>query len=131
MLCCDVSEEWTTIAREHWRRAGVDDRIELVIAPAAETLAALPADQQIDLAFIDADKTGYRSYYDLIVPKLSDHGLLLIDNTIWGGRVAGPAADDDESTIALQALNDHIVNDPRVEVAQLTIGDGVTMIRRR
>lgn len=132
MLCCDVSEEWTAIAREHWEQAGVADRIELVIAPAAETLAALPADQEIDLAFVDADKTGYRSYYDIIVPKLSEHGLLLIDNTIWGGRVAAPPSDDDEpDTVALRELNDHIVNDPRVEVAQLTLGDGVTMVRRR
>ena len=131
MLCCDISEEWTAIAREHWEMAGVVDRIDLVIAPATETLAALPADQEIDLAFIDADKTGYRSYYDVIVPKLSDRGVLLIDNTIWSGAVAAPAADDDADTKALQALNDHIVNDPRVEVAQLTIGDGVTMVRRR
>lgn len=132
MLCCDVSEEWTAIAREHWERAGVADRIDLVIAPAAETLAALPADQEIDLAFIDADKTGYRTYYDIIVPKLSERGLLLIDNTIWGGRVADdPSSDDADDTVALRALNDHVVNDPRVEVAQLTIGDGVTMVRRR
>ncbi len=132
MLCCDVSEEWTAIAREHWERAGVADRIDLVIAPAAETLAALPADQEIDLAFIDADKTGYRTYYDLIVPKLSDHGLLLIDNTIWSGRVADdPSPDDEADTLALRELNAYVAADPRVEVAQLTIGDGVTMVRRR
>ena len=130
MLCCDISEEWTAIAREHWERAGVADRIELVIAPATETLAGLPDAQQIDLAFIDADKTGYRAYYDVIVPRLSDDGVLLIDNTIWSGAVTKPAGDDAD-TAALQALNDHIVNDPRVEVAQLTIGDGVTMVRRR
>ncbi len=132
MLCCDVSEEWTAIAREHWERAGVADRIDLVIAPAAETLAALPDDQEIDLAFIDADKTGYRTYYDLIVPKLSDHGLLLIDNTIWSGRVADdPSPDDEADTLALRELNAYVAADPRVEVAQLTIGDGVTMVRRR
>ncbi|MEM9463793.1 MAG: class I SAM-dependent methyltransferase [Actinomycetota bacterium] len=131
MLCCDVSEQWTAIAREHWEKAGVADRIELVIAPAAETLAALPDDQEIDLAFIDADKTGYRSYYDIIVPKLSDRGVLLIDNTIWSGAVAKKAKKGDDDTAALQALNDHIAADPRVEVAQLTIGDGVTMVRRR
>lgn len=132
MLCCDVSEEWTAIAREHWERAGVADRIDLVIAPAAETLAAIPADQQIDLAFIDADKTNYRVYYDIIVPKLAPQGLLLIDNTIWSGRVADEPSDDDGAdTVALRELNDFIVSDPRVEVAQLTIGDGVTMVRRR
>ncbi|MEM9202738.1 MAG: class I SAM-dependent methyltransferase [Actinomycetota bacterium] len=131
MLCCDVSEKWTSIARDHWEQAGVADRIELVIAPAEETLAALPDDQTIDLAFIDADKTGYRTYYDIIVPKLSERGLLLIDNTIWGGAVAKKAKKNDDDTLALQQLNDYIVNDARVEVAQLSIGDGVTMIRRR
>lgn len=130
MLCCDVSEEWTEIARDHWEQAGVADRIDLVIAPAAETLAALPDDQEIDLAFIDADKTGYRAYYDEIVPRLSDRGLLLIDNTIWAGAVTREAAPDDHDTRALQALNDHIVADERVEVAQLTLGDGVTVVRR-
>lgn len=132
MLCCDISEEWTAIAREHWERAGVADRIDLVIAPAAETLAALPDEQQIDLAFIDADKTAYRTYYDIIVPKLAPRGLLLVDNTIWAGRVAEePRHDDAPDTVALRELNDYIVADPRVEVAQLTIGDGVTMVRRR
>lgn len=132
MLCCDISEEWTAIAREHWERAGVADRIDLVIAPAAETLAALPDEQQIDLAFIDTDKTGYRTYYDIIVPKLAPRGLLLVDNTIWAGRVTEEPRDDDApDTVALRELNDYIVADPRVEVAQLTIGDGVTMVRRR
>ena len=132
MLCCDVSEEWTAIARDHWERAGVADRIELVIGPAADTLAGLPDDQEVDLAFIDADKTGYRAYYEALVPRLSDRGLILIDNTLWGGSVAhDPADDDDDDTVALRALNDYVVADPRTEVAQLTIGDGVTMIRRR
>ncbi|MEM8707438.1 MAG: class I SAM-dependent methyltransferase [Actinomycetota bacterium] len=131
MLCCDISEEWTAIAREHWEMAGVADRIDLVIAPATETLAGLPDDQEIDLAFIDADKTGYRAYYDVIVPKLSDRGVLLIDNTLWSGAVTKKAKKNDADTKALQELNDHIAADPRVEVAQLTIGDGVTMVRRR
>ena len=131
MLCCDVSEEWTALAREHWEQAGVSDRIELVIGPASETLAGLPDDQQVDLAFIDADKTGYRDYYEALLPRLSDHGLMLIDNTIWRGVVADEPSDDDSpDTIALRELNDFIAADPRVEVAQLTIGDGVTMVRR-
>lgn len=132
MLCCDVSEEWTALAREHWEQAGVADRIDLVIGPASDTLADLPAGQEIDLAFIDADKTGYRDYYEALLPRLSDRGVILIDNTIWGGRVAdAPADDDGADTVALRELNDLIAADPRVEVAQLTIGDGVTMVRRR
>lgn len=132
MLCCDVSEEWTALARDAWEAAGVSDRIELVIAPATETLAALPDDQPVDLAFIDADKTGYRDYYEALLPRLSDHGVILIDNTIWGGAVADEPSDDERpDTQALRDLNDFIASDPRVEVAQLTVGDGVTMIRRR
>ena len=132
LLCCDISEEWTTIARTHWEAAGVADRIDLVIGPAAETLATLPPGQEVDLAFIDADKTGYLTYYEALVPRLSAQGVILIDNTLWGGRVADdPSADDAEDTVALRQLNDHVLADPRTEVAQLTIGDGVTMIRRR
>src|SRR5687767_12829719 len=85
LLCCDVSEEWTAIAREHWAQAGVDDRIDLVIAPAADTLRALPADPPIDFAFIDADKPGYRTYYDEIVDRLRPGGLVLLDNVLWSG----------------------------------------------
>ena len=132
MLCCDVSEEWTAIARDHWEQAGVADRIELVIGPAAQTLADLPADQQVDLAFIDADKTGYRTYYDALVPRLSEQGVILVDNTLWSGAVATPpSADDDADTVALRELNDYMATDARTQVVQLTIGDGVTMIRRR
>lgn len=131
LLCCDVSEEWTAVAREHWARAGVADRIELVIAPAVETLAALPDDQAIDFAFIDADKTGYRAYYEEILRRLSPTGVILIDNTLWGGQVLADSGADDDDTTALRALNDFLVSDERVEVAQLTVGDGVTMVRRR
>ena len=131
LLCCDISEEWTAIAREHWEKAGVADRIELVIAPAVETLAGLPAEQQIDFAFIDADKTGYRDYYEEILKRLSPTGVILIDNTLWGAQVLPDSGTDDDDTNALRALNDFIVSDERVEVAQLTVGDGVTMVRRR
>jgi caffeoyl-CoA O-methyltransferase len=132
LLCCDISKEWTDIARVHWERAGISHRIDLVIAPATETLAGLPDDQQIDLAFIDADKTSYLDYYEAIVPRLSERGVILIDNTLWSGRVThAPTDDDDNDTIALRALNDHVHADPRTEAVQLTIGDGVTMVRRR
>lgn len=131
LLCCDVSEEWTAIGREHWEMAGVADRIDLRIAPAIETLRALPEDASIDFAFIDADKTGYREYYEEILRRLAPNGVILIDNTLWSGNVLPDAEADDESTLALRALNDFLATDDRVFVAQLTIGDGVTIIRRR
>jgi caffeoyl-CoA O-methyltransferase len=130
LLCCDVSEEWTTIARKYWELAGLVDRIDLVIAPAIETLSNLPADPPIDLAFIDADKGAYVDYYEAILPRLSDRGMILVDNTLWSGTVADPAVDE-ESAVALRAFNDHVLADPRSEVALLSIGDGVTIIRRR
>jgi len=130
LLCCDVSEEWTSIARVHWELAGVADRIELVIAPAIETLSNLPDDPPIDLAFIDADKVAYVDYHEAILPRLSDRGVILVDNTLWSGTVADPAVTE-ESAVALRAFNDHVLADPRSEVALLSIGDGVTIIRRR
>jgi len=130
LLCCDVSEEWTTIARTHWDMAGVSDRIDLRIAPAIETLGSLPADQAIDLAFIDADKTGYLAYYKEILPRLSPTGVILVDNTLWSGQVLDAQADD-ASTLALREFNKYVAGDQQCESVILTIGDGVTMIRRR
>lgn len=130
LLCCDISEEWTAIGREHWERAGVADRIDLRIAPAVETLAALPEDQPIDFAFIDADKGGYRLYYEEILKRLSPTGVILFDNTLWSAQVLADSGADDDDTAALRELNDFLVTDDRVEVAQLTIGDGVTMVKR-
>jgi predicted O-methyltransferase YrrM len=131
LLCCDINEEWTAIGRDHWRMAGVDDRIDLVIAPALDTLQALPARPTIDFAFIDADKPGYRAYYEEILRRLSPGGVILVDNTLWSGMVLPDSGADDENTIALRAFNDFVAADERVDVAQLTVGDGVTMIRRR
>ncbi len=131
LLCCDVSEEWTSIGRAHWETAGVADRIDLRIAPAIETLRSLPAEPTIDLAFIDADKTGYLSYYEEILPRLSTQGVILVDNTIWHGMVLEDSGADDPDTVALRAFNDHVASDERVEAVLLTIGDGVTLIRRR
>ena len=131
LLCCDISEEWTAIGREHWEMAGVADRIDLRIAPALDTLRALPPEPAIDLAFIDADKTGYLDYYEEILPRLSPRGVILVDNTLWSGRVLPDSGADDADTAALRAFNDHVVADDRADVAQLTVGDGVTMIRRR
>ena len=129
LLCCDVSEEWTAIARQHWAMAGVEDRIELRIGPAADTLRALPHDPPIDIAFIDADKTGYRTYYDEIVDRLRPGGIVPIDNVLWSGRVVD-AADTSDDTVALRAINDHVAADPRVSAVLLPIADGLTVARR-
>ncbi|MEC8999751.1 MAG: class I SAM-dependent methyltransferase [Actinomycetota bacterium] len=129
LLCCDVSDEWTAIARRHWEAAGVADRIDLVIAPALDTLRGLPEDASVDFAFVDADKTGYLAYYEELVPRLSPHGILAIDNVLWSGKVLDPAVNDDD-TEALRELNDRIVADARVEVVLLSVGDGLTLVHR-
>jgi caffeoyl-CoA O-methyltransferase len=130
VLCCDVSEEWTAVAREYWARAGLDDRIELVLAPATETLAALPADPPVDLAFVDADKEGYPAYLELLAERLRPGGVIAVDNTLWSGRVADPEADD-PTTQLLRDLNDALVNDDRFDTVQLPLGDGLTLLRKR
>ncbi|MET0903794.1 MAG: O-methyltransferase [Acidimicrobiales bacterium] len=130
LVCCDVSEEWTAIAREHWEKAGVADRIDLRIGPAADTLQGLPADPPIDLAFIDADKPGYRIYYDEIVERLRPNGLVLLDNVLWSGNVVDES-DDSENTIAIRAINDHVAADARVEAVMLPIADGLTIARKQ
>lgn len=130
LLCCDVSEEWTAIGREAWKRAGVDDRIDLEIAPGIETLRALPADEPIDLAFVDADKGGYAAYYEELLPRLRANGVILVDNTLWSGAVVDASRTDDD-TEAIRAFNDMVAADERVESVILTIGDGLTLIRKR
>jgi caffeoyl-CoA O-methyltransferase len=130
LLCLDVSEEWTAIARRHWADAGLDDRIELKLGPAADALRALPADPPIDIAFIDADKPGYRTYYDEIVQRLRPGGLVLLDNVLWSGRVVDPT-DTSENTEAVRAVNDHVAADDRVDTVMLPIADGLTIARRR
>jgi caffeoyl-CoA O-methyltransferase len=130
LLCCDVSEEWTSIGREGWKRAGIDDRVELVIAPAIETLRALPEDEPIDLAFIDADKPSYAEYYEELLRRLRSNGVILVDNTLWSGAVIDTAATDD-NVQAIRAFNDMVAADGRVESTILTLGDGLTLIRKR
>ncbi|HXY93518.1 MAG TPA: class I SAM-dependent methyltransferase [Acidimicrobiia bacterium] len=129
LLCCDVSEEWTAMAREAWEKAGVADRIDLEIAPAADTLRALPDEEQFDFAFIDADKTGYPVYYEEILRRLRTGGLILIDNVLQNGRVIDQSVDD-ENVVAIRKLNDAVVNDPRVRVVMLPIGDGVSVVQK-
>jgi caffeoyl-CoA O-methyltransferase len=130
LLALDISEEWTAIGRRHWAEAGVDDRIELRLGPAADALRDLPPDPPVDLAFIDADKGGYRTYYDLLVERLRPGGLVLLDNVLWGGAVVDPS-NTEEDTEAIRAVNDHVVADDRVEVVMLPIADGLTLARKR
>ncbi|GGK64591.1 hypothetical protein Sme01_25360 [Sphaerisporangium melleum] len=130
LLACDVSEEWTSVARSYWERAGVADRIDLKIAPAADTLRALPDEPVLDFAFIDADKVGYPVYYEEIVRRLRPGGLVVLDNVFLGGRVLDPAHDEEHHRV-MRALNDAIVADERVESVMLPVRDGVTIVRRR
>ncbi len=130
LLCCDVSEEWTAIARRYWRRAGVADRIELRLAPAIETLQALPAGPQFDLAFLDADKERYPDYFAELVPRLRPGGLLLADNVLWSGAVADDA-DQRESTAGLRRFSRLAVDDERLETVMLPAFDGLSISRRR
>lgn len=129
LLCCDVSHEWTSIAREHWELAGVADRIDLRVAPAIETLRALPSDVEVDLAFIDADKPGYVDYYEELLARLSPTGVMCVDNTLWSGAVIDDEVTD-ESTVAIRRFNDHVAADERTRQVMLPIGDGLTMVRR-
>ena len=129
VTCCDVSEQWTSIAKVYWERAGVAGRIDLRIAPALDTLRALPDDDIVDLAFIDADKTNYLAYFEELVGHVRPGGLILVDNTLWSARVLQPADDADADTRALQAFNDAIAADRRVDSFILPIGDGLTLIR--
>ena len=133
MVCCDVSREWTDIARQAWTDAGVADRIELRLAPALETLDNLLADggaRSFDFAFIDADKPSYDGYVERALLLVRAGGLIAIDNVLWSGRVADPS-DQDESTRAIRALNEKLATDERVDIAMVPIGDGLTLLQVR
>ena len=130
LLCCDVSEEWAAVARRHWDKAGVAHKIELKIAPAIETLRALPSTPAIDLAFIDADKVSYIDYYEEILARLVPGGLILVDNVLWNGSVINPQATD-ANTEAIRRFNDHVVADRRVDCVMASISDGLTFARKK
>lgn len=133
LICCDTSEEWTGIARRFWRSAGVEGRIQLRIAPALDTLDRLIAQGQagrFDMVFIDADKANYVRYYERGLALLRQGGLLLFDNTLWGGTVADPGVCDDD-TRAIRQLNDTLLDDPRVSTSLVPIGDGLSLVRKR
>ncbi len=129
LLCCDVSQEWTSMAGEYWQRAGLAGQIELRLGPAAQTLRGLPQGTSFDFAFIDADKTGYVEYWELIVPLIRPGGVILADNTLWSGRVTDPAVQD-SSVQGIRDFNDAVAADGRVEVVMLPVGDGVTVARK-
>jgi predicted O-methyltransferase YrrM len=133
LICCDINAEWTQVARRYWREAGLADRIELKLAPAADTLKALlrdPGPGSFDFAFIDADKGGYDGYYEDCLRLLRVGGLMAFDNTLWSGRVAD-AAENGDDTLALRKLNAKVRDDPRVDSCLLTVGDGVLLARKR
>jgi caffeoyl-CoA O-methyltransferase len=130
LLCCELRQQWADVARRNVDRAGVGERVEIRVGPALATLRSLPAEPTFDLAYLDADKTGYPDYYDELVPRLTPGGLLAIDNVLLGGRILDPA-DDDEGARAVAGLNDRIPGDERVESVLLGMADGLTLVRRR
>ena len=127
LITCDVNEETSAIARRYAEEAGVADRIEYRLGPAVDTIATL--DGEFDLIFIDADKPNYLNYYEATVPKLAACGLMILDNTLWSGRVADPD-EDDENTQAIRAVNDRVLEDPRVNNVLLTVRDGMNLVWR-
>ena len=127
LLACDISEEWTSIGRKYWEEAGVADRIDLRIAPASETLAALPDGTSVDLVFIDADKTGYLGYLQQLMPFMHSRSVVLVDNVLWNGAIIDEAQQSTD-TLALRQFNDAVVADPRLDVAMLPVGDGLSFI---
>lgn len=127
LICFDVSTEWTDIARRYWQRAGVDERIELRIGPAADGIRELPAGEHLDLAFVDADKENYTTYWNELVPRMRRGGLILVDNVLWSGRVLDPRNVRDQGVVDFNAT---AVRDPRVELVIVPIGDGITMARK-
>ncbi|MDG4793340.1 O-methyltransferase [Micromonospora sp. WMMD1082] len=124
LTCFDISEEYTSIARRYWARAGVDDRIDLRIGPAGDTLRELPNERYLDLAFIDADKTGYPVYWAELVPRMRPGGVIAVDNVLRNGRVVAPQSADDR---AIAAFNDDVLADVRVDAVMLPIADGLTL----
>lgn len=133
LLACDISEEYTAIARRHWHAAGVAGKVELVLAPALATLdARLAAGEagSYDFAFIDADKMSYGAYYERLLKLVRPGGVIAVDNTLWSGAVADPA-DQDAETVAIREFNDRLHADPRIDLSLLPLADGLTLARRR
>ena len=130
VVCLDVSEEFTSVARRYWAEAGVDGQIDLRLGPAVESLEQMRAEEMFDFVFIDADKDNYPAYFELSLARLNTTGLMAVDNTLWSGRVLD-ASDQSVDTVAIRAFNEALARDDRVEVLILPIGDGLTLIRRK
>ena len=133
IVACDVSEEWTSVARRYWAAAGVADKIDLRLAPALETLQGLLAAGEagsFDFAFLDADKENYPGYYELLLELVRPGGLIVADNTLWSGRVADPA-NHEASTVALRRFNEQLHRDERIDLSLVPVGDGLTLARKR
>jgi caffeoyl-CoA O-methyltransferase len=130
MICCDVSADFTARARQAWQEDGIEDRIELRLGPALDTLRAMPHDPVIDFAFIDADKSGYAAYYEELLERLRPGGLIAVDNVLWSGQVLDPD-DTSKDTEALRRFNDMVAADERVDRVMLSIADGLTLCRKR
>jgi predicted O-methyltransferase YrrM len=133
IIACDVSEEWTRVARRYWREAGVAHKIDLRISPAIDTLRSLRAnggDGSFDFAFVDADKTSYGDYYEELLKLLRPGGLIAIDNTLWAGKVADPDVQD-EDTVAIREFNAKLLADQRIDLSLVPIADGLTLARKR
>jgi caffeoyl-CoA O-methyltransferase len=130
VLALDLSAEWTAIARRHWEQAGVAHKIELRLGPALDSLRALPKEPRFDLAFVDADKTGYAAYLEEILPRLLTGGVILVDNVLWGGSVVDPARQD-RDTRAIRDFNDAVAGDPRLDAVMIPLSDGLTLLRKR
>jgi caffeoyl-CoA O-methyltransferase len=129
LLCLDIDDEWTSIARKYWELAGVADKVELCLGPAIATLDKLDPDASFDFAFIDADKTEYDSYYERILPLIRPNGLILFDNMLWGGRVL-EGTSDHENAKAIRELNAKLAIDSRIECVLLPIADGIQFCRK-
>jgi len=130
LLCLDASEEWTSVARKYWAKAGLQDRIELRLGPAIARLKQLERGRMFDFAFIDAAKTEYDAYYELLLPRVRRDGLILFDNMLWGGRL-GRGAVTQANGRAIDALNHKLASDPRVEAVLLSVADGIQFCRKR
>jgi caffeoyl-CoA O-methyltransferase len=130
LLCCDVNEQWTSVGRRYWERAGVSNKISLKLGPALETLESLPPSTSFDFAFIDADKSNYRAYYEHCLKRTRPNGLILIDNVLWSGRVIDPG-DSSADTRAIRELNDFVAQDSRVDCVMLPIADGLMIARKK
>ncbi len=130
LVACDLNGDWTKVARRYFAEAGVDDRIELRLAPALETLRGLPDEEPFDFAFIDADKSEYPDYYEECLRLLRPGGLIMLDNVLRGGEVLN-GADDDPRTVATREVNERAIADERVDVAMLGVSDGITLALKR